>query len=481
MTENSGMIPPRKLGRDSYSPSRYLIGLYKRLSVVLLGTVSLITVYGFFSFDSSGLSPRIIWFVTGAIGLFVIWLIKQLSDIDWLSPPLVYAYIFWVFHFGLLFPSSISSNILNSIDPWTRVWIHQPDTVLALFAALLFLVNFALGVVIFYPNKQSSIKPVLTDNAPELIRMGWALIGISFLFILVAVINVGWRFFFTTYQEFFLVHNSFSWAIVIMATGIMLQIAGGKEIKSVLKHVVFLFLPVALTVMLAGSRTAPLFASAAIVSMLSMRGLRIPLKVLVPAVVLLLILIATVRNVRQQGLVAVLVENAQVEAQGPLSGLTELGFSLRPVTASIDYIQARGDFFYGETYVFPFIRQIQRLVGTRETSLTDERFISLTITRIYGSPGGGGLGYSVAAEAYVNGGLLGVALFAFIWAAGIGWLSGKAKTPYWLAILSIILIPMFINVRNSFIYVPAWFFLGLFAVFVARLLRTKRDWRDSNP
>jgi hypothetical protein len=471
MAENSGTIPLCKLGRDSYSPPpRNLIGLYKRLSVVLFVIISLITVYGFFSFGSSGLSPRIIWFVTGASGLFVIWLIKRLLNIDWLSPPLVYALIFWVFHFGLLFPSSISSNILDAIDPWTRVWIYQPDTVLALFAALLFLVNFALGVIVFYPNKQISMKSALADNAPELAKIGWVLIGISFLFILIAVTNVGWRIFFTIYQEFFPVHNSFSWAIIIMATGIMLQIASGKEIKTILKYVALLFLPVALPVMIAGSRTAPLFASAAIVSMLSIRGMRIPLKILVPAVLFLLVVTATVKDVRRQGLIAVLEQKTEIEAQNSLSGLTELGFSLRPVTASIDYIQSRGDFFYGETYAFPLIRQFQRLTGTRETSLMDERFISSTITRIYGAPGGGGLGYSVVAEAYVNGGLLGVALFGFIWGASIGWLSGRATTPYQLAILAVVLIPMFVNVRNSFVFVPAWITYGLLSIIAARFL-----------
>lgn len=465
------MIPSRKLGRDSYyAPTRNRIDLYKRLSIILLVIVSLITVFGFLNFDGSGLSPRTIWFATGASGLVVIWIIKRILEIDKLSPTIIYAFIFWVFHFGLLFPSSISSNILDAIAPWARAWIFQTDTVLALFTALLFLVNFAVGVIIFYPGKPASIKLKEATNAPELVKMGWVLIGISFLFIVIAVINVGWRIFFTTYQEFFLVHNSFSWAIIIMATGIMLQIAGGKESKSVLKHVVLLFLPVALPVMLAGSRTAPLFASAAIVSMLSIRGLRIPLKILVPIVLFLLVVIATVKDVRQQGLIAVLEQNTQVKAQDPLSGLTELGFSLRPVTASIDYIQGRGDFFYGETYVFPFIRQFQRFTGTRETSLMDERFISSTITRIYGSPGGGGLGYSVVAEAYVNGGLLGVVLFAFIWGAGIGWLSGRATTPYRLAILAVVLIPMFVNVRNSFVFVPAWITYGLLSIIAARFL-----------
>ncbi len=444
--------------------------LYRQLSIALLLIFGAITIYSFVSFENSGNSARVMWFMTGAVGLLIIWFLKQFLQRDWLEPPVMYAFIFWVFHFGLLFPASISLTVLDTVNPWTRVWIDQPDTVLALLAALLFLASFAVGVLLFCRDNQASGKPDDSDKAPELIRVGWGLIGIGLLLVFVAVINLGWRIFLGGYQSFYTVHNSFSWPIIIMATGFMLQIAGGREKQAVLRSVLFLFLPVLIPVLIGGARTAPLFSSAAILSLLSMRGFRLPLKLLIPATVLLLIVSATVKDFRQQGVENLINQGAGIAAQDPLSGLAELGGSLRPVSASLDYIRNRGGFFYGETYIFPLTRQIERFTGTRGTVLTDERFIAARVNQLYGS-----IGFSTVAEAYVNLGMLGVALFAFGWGSLLGWLTGWATTPYRLAFLGALLIPMFINVRNSFIYVPAWIFLGLLAVFVARLLRTNRD------
>lgn len=448
--------------------------LYRQLSISLLLIFGAIIIYSFVSFENSGNSARVIWFMTGAVGLLIIWFLKQFLQRDWLEPPIMYAFIFWVFHFGLLFPASISLTILDTINPWTRVWIDQLDTVLALLAALLFLASFAIGALLFYRDNQASAKLADSGKAPELIRVGWALIGISLLLVLAAVINLGWRIFFGGYQSFFVVHNSFSWPIIIMATGFMLQIVGGREKQAILRSLLFLFVPIIIPVLLGGARTAPLFSTAAILSMLSMRGFRLPLKLLIPAIILLLIVIATVKDVRQQGVENLINQGSGITTQDPLSGLAELGGSLRPVSASLDYIRNRGDYFYGETYLFPLTRQIERFTSTRGTVLTDERFIAARVNQLYGS-----IGFSTVAEAYVNFGVLGIILFAFAWGAILGWLTGWATTPYRLAFLGVLLIPMFINVRNSFIYVPAWIFLGLLTIFVAHLLRTNRSWRDS--
>jgi oligosaccharide repeat unit polymerase len=468
MADNSRVLAVRRpVRRAAHMPFRSLAVLYRQLSMVLLSILGAIIVYSFVSLEDSGNSARAMWFMTGAAGLVIIWFLKQFLRRDWLEPPIVYACIFWVFHFGLLFPASISLTVLDTINPWTRVWIDQTDTILALLAALLFLASFATGVLLFYRNNEASVKRTDSSKSPELVGVGWALIGIGWLLVLTAVINLGWRIFLSEYQSFYSVHNSFSWPIVMMATGFMLQIAGGREKQAVLRSLLFLFAPVIIPVMLSGARTAPLFSTAAILSLLTMRGLRLPLKLLIPAIILLLIATATVKDIRQQGLENLINQGAGIEAQDPLSGLTELGGSLRPVSASFDYMRSRGDFFYGETYLFPLTRQVERFTGMRGTVLTDERFIAARVNQLYGS-----IGYSTVAEAYVNFGVLGITLFAFAWGSLLGWLAGWASTPYRLAILSVLLIPMFVNVRNSFIYVPAWIFLGLLPIVGARVLRT---------
>lgn len=428
-------------------------------------------VIGWSIFGEARVDQRIIWFATGAVSLFLIWLLKYLLKLDWLNPVLIYAVVFWVFHFGLLFPASISPEVLSTLAPWARTWIDQPETRLALVAAVLFLTSYMLGILSAYRQKPFLLDtPIEDGNAPGLIAVGWMLIGLSILMVLIAIVDLGWRILLRSYSDFYVVHNSFSWPIVIMATGIMLQIAGGRDTSAILKTLGFLFVPLIIPVTIAGARTAPLFSSIAIVSVSTLRGFRIPLRILVPGVLLLLLLIATVKDVRQQGVEAIVSQSRQIEVQDPLAGLAELGGSLRPVSASIDFIRGRGALFYGETYVFPLTRQLERFSGTRGTVLTDERFIAATINRLYGS-----IGYSTVAEAYVNFGAIGVALFAFVWGVCLGWLTSHAKTPYRIAVLAVILIPMLINVRNSFIYVPAWVFFGLMAIALARAIRMARN------
>lgn len=444
--------------------------LYKQLTTIFLLIVIFVIIITLPGYDHTEPPAEAIWFSTGFISLVIIWLIKQVFDLDWLNPLVVYAIVFWVFHFGLLFPASISSRIFEASPLLYLSWIDSLDTEKALLVSLLFLASFALGIMLFSKPDLTGHDKVQENESPELIKMGWFLIGLSFLLIVWAFFNIGWRIFLLRYRDFLIISTSFSWPIIIMATGIMLQLAGGRQIRAVLKTIAFLFIPIIFPVMLAGVRTAPLFTSAAILSVLSLRGLRIPLKLLIPSVFLLLTLIAFIKDVRQQGWESVLIQGEQIETQDPLVGLGEMGSSLAPVAASFDYIRTRGGFFYGETYLFPFIRQFERFAGTPSSLATDERFIAEHVTKRYAA-----FGFSTVAEAYVNGSVYGVFIFAFMWGAFLSWLTHKAVTSFRLAFLSIVLIPMFINVRNSFIYVPAWIFLGMCTIFVAFIAHIQRE------
>jgi hypothetical protein len=99
---------------------------------------------------------------------------------------------------------------------------------------------------------------------------------------------------------------------------------------------------------------------------------------------------------------------------------------------------------------------------------TDPRFIGEFMNRQYGS-----IGFSTVAEAYANGGSAGVVLFAIAWGALLGWLERFGGTAYGRALLGVVLLPMLFNVRNSFIFVPAWVGTGLAVVAVAYVLRGK--------
>lgn len=444
--------------------------IYQRLGIILILIGASISAFYFIENEVLGERVRLVWFAAGAAGIFIIWLMKSLLNIEWLAPPTLYAIIFWVFHFGLLFPASISLNIIDTLSPWTRNWVFQPDTVSALLSSLLYLASFSLAIFLSGLGSRNGSRTIVKiPKAQELVTVGWVIIGAGFFMGLIAIAVFGWRSLASPYEDFFTIHNSFSWPVIIVASGIMFQLAGGRDRRATLKSILFLFVPLALPVFLAGARTGPLFSSAAMMSLLALRGLHVRLRFLAPAILLLLVAISTVTELRQEGVKASFERGNQFVTQDPLAGLTELGGSLRPVSAAIDYVNNRGRFFYGSTYLFPFVRQLERFTGRQGNELTDERFIASRINLLYGS-----IGFSVVAEAYVNGGIVGVVLFALSWGLLLGWLTGRATNPYRFAVLVVFMIPMFINVRNSFIYVPAWIFLGLMTICAARLLAKRQ-------
>ena len=85
----------------------------------------------------------------------------------------------------------------------------------------------------------------------------------------------------------------------------------------------------------------------------------------------------------------------------------------------------------------------------------------------------GQIGYSTVAEAFANWGTVGVVLFAGLWGIALGILGRISGNAYGLPVFAVVLLPMIINVRNSFVYVPAWIFLGMMPILIARILRRR--------
>jgi len=435
--------------------------------LLLIGVVCLS-----FSFDML-LSPRIGWFLAGGTMLVLIMLVKHILGIGWISAPIAYMIIFWAFHFGLIFPASVVPRIINLFPRWGRDWLFFSQTSRAILMSMLFLLTFAIGLLMIYrrPSKNNYTKE--NKDAPELAFAGWVIIGVGLIFATISLVNYGISIFFENYQTFYRIHNAFSWPLIIIATGLMLQAAGGRPPRSILITSIWIFVPLAMLVATAGSRTAAIFSAVALTSVLYERGLRLSKMMLFIGVLLLLVLTSTIKQARHLGLSTIIEEQHSLAIGDPIVGLTELGGSLRPVTATINYAEDR-QFFYGETFAFPFIRQLERFTGTRKSVLTDDRFIAEWITRLYGA-----IGYSVVAEGYINGGAIGVALVALFWSVFLGLLARFAHSPYGLALLAAILIPCLINIRNSFLFVPAWFVLGIIPIFLAALV-AKRNSRKKN-
>jgi hypothetical protein len=456
-------VPERAQGNERIRISR---------SACLCGILVLVLLAATEMYEWLGEYNQAEWFFAGGFGLLLIGSCRWALRLHWLSPVTIYMFVFWIFHFGLIFPVALVPEILDELPEWIVSWLSQSDVSFAGLLCLLYLASFSFGILSCWRQKRP-MQGVGKDIEPcHLAVTGWAVLLLGFMVMAASVFTHGLRVFWLSYDEFFLVHNAFSWSIVVMAYGLLLQIAGGRPTRAVMVTSLWSYVPVVLLAFLAGARTAPLFTFSVLLALLISRGLRVPSAAICVGVALLLCAIATVREFREVGVLSTLEAAGTIEVQSPVSGIVELGGSLAPVVATIDYMR-NSSFFFGETYLYPFVRQFQRLAGLpRADEHSEPKFIAETINDIYGS-----IGYSTVAEAFANGGAIGVILFAFLWGASLSCLDRMSNTPYGLAVLGAVLIPMLINVRNSFVYVPAWILLGLIPLAVSWIL----DKQGANP
>ena len=434
------------------------------MAVMLVSLLVVFTIFG----GAPNWSQETNWLITGGAGIIVIILFKRMRRADWLSAPTVYMIVFWMFHFGTIFPAAVSPGLIEALPSWASDWISYPETIVAAYLSLLFLVSFVLGVLIIPTNNQRCTQ---REPHPELIKMGWFVIACGLLLFLINIIQYGAGVFSLSYLEFFgEISNAFYAPVLIIVEGLILQIAGGRALRSVIRTALFTYLPVALPLFMAGFRTALVFTAVVLMTIMHLRGLALARWRLLVLVVAALIATSSIRNIREYGLAEVTELNSPIRVfvQNPIAGLIELGGSLQPVSATVDYMRKR-DFYYGSTYLYPFVRQLAPLFGKeKDTSLTDARLIAIRITSLYGQ-----IGYSTVAEAFANLGILGVVLFAGLWGFALGMLGRISDTAYGLSVFGVVLLPMMINVRNSFLYVPAWILLGMVPILLARILRRR--------
>jgi hypothetical protein len=406
-----------------------------------------------------------VWLSSGILGLALIVLMARGGL--WRERPaqVAYASLLWLFHLGLTFPAALMPAIVADRPRWAIDWLFTPAGTLAVVEATVFLACFVAGSELAYRRRAAASGPGVTS--PELALAGDACIGAGLLLLGLGLYRHGLEALLVPYEVFFPAFSlDFSRAVLVVGFGALLVLASGAPASHVRWALVF-FTVVATPVFLVGGRSAPMFVTVALVVTAVQRGMVPRMRWLVAAGLVLLSAIAVVRVSRERG-VATIAETAAEGRPTPVEGLTELGGSLAPVWAVIDSQQRWGrEYFWGETYLFPVWRIWARLAGTeRGDPDTDPRFIAEFMNREYGS-----IGFSTVAEAYANGGTVGVVVFAIAWGALLGWLERSGGTPYGRARLGALLVPMLFDVRNSFIFVPAWAGTGLAVVAVAYVLR----------
>ncbi|MCK9921667.1 O-antigen polysaccharide polymerase Wzy [Frankia sp. AgPm24] len=239
-----------------------------------------------------------------------------------------------------------------------------------------------------------------------------------------------------------------------LCLGLVLAVIDGPNRWRRATVVVFvLFAVIALPL---GLRSEVMFPAVSAAAVAARRRVVVRGVIVLLGAVLLLAFIGGLREIRQSGLAAVRLEAITFS---PVDGVAELGASIRPIGAVLDWRDgmgerpAPGSTFYG---------QVQRLLSGRvlgrpqPSQFDDERLFNVLIMDREGPIGG-----SPIAEAYYNFGLPGVIVFLFGTGLVVAWMDhGRSRRGTEAACL-VLLVPLVIEVRNAFAAVPFQVLLGL--------------------
>lgn len=422
------------------------------------------------SLHETGGLERAAWIGCSLVAAGLVAVVKWRFALTWLSPPIVYGWVFWLFHFGLVFPAAIVPRTLDIYPEWAVEWLYYPESGKAAVLAGQFLAAFLAGWMVSQRRSTEQLGEAAeaSHGAPELVYLGWWVVAAGGFWVVRGVARYGVSVFSRGYDDYFPIHFDFSWALFVVAFGLVLHLAGGRGPRATFGTMAWAYLPLAALSFLAGARTAPMATATVLFVVLGYRGFRLSRTRLVAGVLIALAGIAFVQQTRGFGLEDADYWVAVREAADPLSGMMELGGSLRPVSAAVNYIDVEHrSLLRGGSYVYPVVRIVGQILGSDDGEPEDEpRLIASHFAWLYQSA----MGFSVVAEAYVNGGTVGVFVFALLWGALLGLVMSRIRGPYGLALLAAVLLPMVVNIRNSFIFVPGWLFWGCATLLVGRLL-----------
>jgi O-antigen polysaccharide polymerase Wzy len=403
-------------------------------------------------------------------------------------PSASYLVLFGLFHGGLLL--SIWLRGPDGYVAYDISWIYDGYTSEAVNLAILGMVAFTIATELAARGARPGPPiPAAEDRLrarwwmggipgqgeshtrrPEVARVGQqtlrlTIVGLSCLFFglvifAVAVANAGGLSLLSGgYLNFIQANESDStlgYGTLLIGLGTVLSVIAGGRVRLTAWAT---FGTYAIVAFLIGSRGAVLFALLALLVVEVRQGHRIRPLWTVGGAVLVLVLIGLVRQTRLTGFAG----SGRSSVGSPLDALAEMGYSLRPTTTVLGWHSAGEPFREGVTLIAVPLRFLERLTGWHGgPPAFDDRLFNAEISDRVGPIGG-----SPIAEGYHNFGVLGVVLLMAVIGFVLGRLERLPCTAWGTAVVGAVLLPMLVQVRNSFAPVPVQLALGLLLAWVA--------------
>lgn len=380
-----------------------------------------------------------------------------------LAPSCIYVTVYVIFHLSLVgivgFGFEMSSEYQMYFNEWIKPFYFKKSILLALIG----LVGYIIGhhsVRIF--RKETELNSEYDANISRsnlLLKLGFTFILFGFLAWLALLISRGgFGIFGGSYENY--IYKTASpfreWIYFFLGLGLLFVAVSPKTlIRKAGIGIFVLFSILALPLGLRGEVLFPVFSTLAA---MGLKSKPVSSKTMLTLGILLLCLISAVKQVRKSGISSTSFSEV---ALTPTDALAEMGSSIRPVMEVVSWVENGEEHIWGSSYWAPFDRLLVYFVPgwTRPNASEDDRLLGQYIGRRVGS-----VGFSVVAEAFWNFGTIGVFFILFL----IGVIFGKLDTlkPSLCnqLIVGAISMTLLLNVRNSFIFVPAGIALDLLII-----------------
>ena len=365
-----------------------------------------------------------------------------------------FAVVYSLFHFGMIAVYLIDDDSLYSAGALT--WFTQGEYVgSALKISILFLLGITINL--FHDSKQS-IMPVGQKVQQYKVGSGILIPLLMFLCCLWAIIviitaNV------TDYIEYNAVFRGdenyyMSYLLVFIYPAISAVFLLGVSWSPHLKSLFVVFLIWGVVAFLVGLRGMVLFPLAAAIPVLHAQGrLRVRWMWMILVSWAVLALASFAREFRNQGGLSYSLEQTST-----LGALAELGNSLRPAFEVQRWIdQGIENFYWGATYWAPFERMISLVLPftRRVAAVEDLRLMNVAIVQHTQS----NLGFSIAAEAFINFGYVGCLVIGVAVGATLLRIGDSIRAGRLSVIGSAMIYALFYHIRQSFVGAVATFII----------------------
>ena len=384
----------------------------------------------------------------------------------------VYAAVFGCFHFGFVIVLACGYVTPADVSPWDEGWVMSAFAADAAVLALAGALAFACGVCLVYAQRTDLWLRDQQQRARMATVHSHGVAGTVLVFGALAVWGAivlatgGITGFFASYADYLDSTSEFGPVLAVvwpvLGCGIVMAVTGRPGWH---RHAAILaFACFALVGLPLGLRSEVMFPGVVVLIALARCGRGITLVKAGAVGLAALLIIPLVRDLRTTGISG--LADAELSAPG-LDGLAEMGGSLHPVEKVVRWHAEGEPFEMGATYWAPFERAAARLLpGLRRRAAAEDDFRLmnvLVLDRV------GAIGFSPVAEAYRNFGPIGVVVLLGLLGIVMGAIDTIRDSQTAVLVIATVYVPLLINVRNSFVSVPAQCVAGLVIVIVVAI------------